>query len=508
MTMIPTEHTEYLSHLSTQILTHREKFLFWEQLSTYSEELSILTELSLDPVREALTALYCPTGNGNPKDPCAMLRSWLLMTLCREGSPTVWATRLRREPVLAIMTGFAPGDPPCATTHRDFLTRLLDGPYAVRSKQDRPRSQQLSGRHRRQLNDTTKARRAEADAHGKTLSEQLSHTLLKNSATPRNPHDLLTRLEHLFCELGLKPTLNADVITQHDLIVAGDGTIEPSAASKEGHRTCQCPPGSRCGCQRDYLSNTAQFCYDNQHGWIFGDRSYTISVNVNDRDIPLLTIMGTGNESDFTLSLKALDRLLKILEELELSLTITIFIGDGHHDAIGIYRYLKEKGIIPIVPLDEDSKPKTAKQDAATSLEGQQKHLKTNVETEKTPTPHKTKRVSPKPQITMYPTIPFEHDGTPLCPGGCRMRHQGYNTAKSAHIFACPCMRKNGKQDWDTPCTSSPRRICGFSRRLRATQNGSKNSLPREAVRNGKMRSLTATTLTGGIAMRPIRSFD
>ena len=28
------------------------------------------------------------------------------------------------------------------------------------------------------------------------------------------------------------------------------------------------------------------------------------------------------------------------------------------------------------------------------------------------------------------------------------MRHQGYNPAKSAHIFACPCLRKNGKQQW------------------------------------------------------------
>jgi hypothetical protein len=161
-----------------------------------------------------------------------------------------------------------------------------------------------------------------------------------------------------------------------------------------------------------------------------------------------MTIMGTGNESDFTLSLKALDRLLKILEDLDLPLTIRIFIGDGHHDAIGIYRYLKAKGIVPIIPLDEDSTPKTAKQDSATSLEGQQKQLKTEGDTEKTPNPQKTKKVSPKPQITMYPTIPFEHDGTPLCPGGCRMRHQGYNTAKSAHIFACPATRKNGTQHW------------------------------------------------------------
>jgi len=56
--------------------------------------------------------------------------------------------------------------------------------------------------------------------------------------------------------------------------------------------------------------------------------------------------------------------------------------------------------------------------------------------------------VSPRPQIEMYPNITFDPDGTPLCPGGCRMRHQGYNARKAAHIFACPCTRKNKAGDW------------------------------------------------------------
>ena len=226
MTMLITNHTEYLSHLSTQMINQSKNRLFWEQLSTYAAELSILAELSLDPVRESLAALYCPHGNGSPKDPSGMLRSWLLMTLCREGSPTLWATRLRREPVLAIMAGFAPGDTPCATTHRDFLTRLLDGPYTARSKPDSPLSQQLRGRHRRRLNDTTKARRVDADAHGKSLSDHLSDTLLNNSEQPRQPHELQTRLDHVFCELGLKPTLAAHIIPPGDITVAGDGTAE------------------------------------------------------------------------------------------------------------------------------------------------------------------------------------------------------------------------------------------------------------------------------------------
>ena len=48
----------------------------------------------------------------------------------------------------------------------------------------------------------------------------------------------------------------------------------------------------------------------------------------------------------------------------------------------------------------------------------------------------------------MYPDITFEADGTPLCSGGCRMRHHGYNAAKAAHVFACPATRINGDGEW------------------------------------------------------------
>jgi hypothetical protein len=430
MTMIIPTHTAYLSHLSSQIITTHESPQFWEQLKTYVPELSMLTELSLDPVRDDLEALYCPHGNGRPKDPAGMLRSWLLMTLCREGSPTVWATRLRREPVLAILAGFTPDDTPGATTHRDFLTRLLDGPYAVRKKQDVSLSQQLTGRHRRCLGDTTIARRMEADAEGKQLSDALADHLLSDDHLPRQPHELQTRLDALFVALGLQPTLQDSILPEGDLTVAGDGTVEPSAASRHGTRACDCPPGSRCDCPRDYLSKTAQFCYDQQHGYAFGDRSYTISAHVNGRDIPLITIMGTGNESDFTLSLKALDRLLAILEELNAPLRIAIFLGDGHHNAMGIYRYLNAKGIIPIIPLNEDSQPPNTDQTPST----------VSPSPAGTPTPETTPvtMVTPRPHVAMYPDLTFEPDGTPLCPGGCRMRHYSFAKAKRAHHFICP----------------------------------------------------------------------
>jgi hypothetical protein len=115
-----------------------------------------------------------------------------------------------------------------------------------------------------------------------------------------------------------------------------------------------------------------------------------------------MTIMGTGNESDFTLSPRALDELLKVIAAHDLPLAIDIFIGDGHHDALPFYRYCRAKGVRTIIPLNGD----TASDDA----------------TEHTPPPH--------PHLDAYPDVVFDTAGTPLCPGGARMRHQQYRRAR------------------------------------------------------------------------------
>jgi hypothetical protein len=190
-----------------------------------------------------------------------------------------------------------------------------------------------------------------------------------------------------------------------------------------------------------------------------------------------MTIMPGGNESDFTLSLKALDRLLKLLEDLDTTLQIRILVGDGHHDAMGIYRYLKAKGIIPIVPLNEDSQPKQAKHNtsATPAASATTTETATTVTTRSSTETTTAKKVTPRPQIKMYPDLTFEPDGTPLCPGGRRMRYQCYFTTKAAHFFACPATRKNGVGDWvfyadecpfAAPC--APEKKMGYTRYIKS----------------------------------------
>ena len=444
-------HSEYLNHLRQRVVPLLEEPAITAKLEVYAYEFVTLTDLNLDPQREALEALYCPTGQGAPKDPVCMLRTLLLMTLRHDtGSPDAWAERLKTDDLLALLTGFEPGHTPCGTTLREFIIRYGDGPYAVRSQQPKTLSQTLHGQHERRLSDTTKARQAEADRQGLSQSEALCRRLLDEADPPRDPHALQTRLDDMLVQLGLRPSIEAGLCgdAAPTLVVEGDGTTLQTAASPRGQRTCDCPPHSKdCDHPKRYTSGTAQWCYHPSRGWMFGDESYTISAHINGRDIPLMSIMGMGNESDFTLGPTALNELLTVIEAHDLPLDLDIFIGDGHHDTLPFYRYCRVKGIRTIIPLNGDAAD----------------------EPQKTPT---------RPHVDAYPKVVFDADGTPLCPQGCRMRHEHDDRRKATHLFTCPATRRNGRGEWyfypdecpaGTDCC--PDKTLGYSQSLRVEVN-------------------------------------
>ena len=114
--------------------------------------------------------------------------------------------------------------------------------------------------------------------------------------------------------------------------------------------------------------------------------------------------MPGGNESDFTLSLKAFDRFLKAAREHQLDLDIAVFCGDGHHDSQAHYRYFRQKDVSPVIPLAEKSK-------------------------------------ETYPHLLDEQGVKLDTDGVPLCPQGMRMRHHQYQDGRHVHVYGCPAKR-------------------------------------------------------------------
>ncbi|MCP4214919.1 MAG: hypothetical protein GY765_09690 [bacterium] len=399
-------HSEYREHICREIAARSHDQEFLNSLLNYRKELDMMLSLNTDPVLPLLRKCYSPTERRRPHDPDCMLRSLVLMTVHRQRSITEWVRETRTVSVLGILSGFSPPDTPGVGTYYDFMKRLTDSPYVRPCAHVEKRSTLTSGKHLRNRQREKDAKKENRDPH-QSQSEKLAAELLAHTDDPR-PDGFPKILEDIFILIGILPCVRDGLLSPENMTVSGDGSVQASYASADGKPACDCRSHGITDCDhgRYYGSPTAEWCYCHHHGcFIFGDRYYHIVVTQNGHDFVLITIMPGGNESDYTLSLKAFDRLLKMFREHGLSFLISGFIGDGHHDSYAHYEYFAKKGVIPFIPLSEGSK-------------------------------------NARPHLSGKPDVILGKDGIPLCPAGIPMRHHLYNKSKRTHVYCCPVKRQ------------------------------------------------------------------
>jgi hypothetical protein len=342
-----------------------------------------------------------------------MLRFLLLMTLAKVSSITQWIKQVRSTPFWAILAGFVPGDIPGVGTCYDFMRRLIDGPYHKPCPHIVRRSQNNTGRHKRNIKSEKEAKKAaqkdDQNPH-QSQSEKLVQELLPQAEQTR-VDDFRKILEDLLIRVGVMPSIEQGLITEPEhIIVSGDGSILESGASPHGKPTCSCRSEGIYNCQHDriYSSPTATWCYNaHRECFVFGDRYYLMIIHQNGHDFPLLTVMFGGNESDYTLSLKAFDRTLKAIRENGLKVHIDLFCGDGHHDSYAHYEYFAAKQVIPLIPLAEKSKK-------ITPHLPETQHLPQTPETPHAPETPATPQIPHLPEISHLHEAPHEtHPASP-----------------------------------------------------------------------------------------------
>ena len=318
----------------------------------------ILLHLDVEPAREILQPLYAPCSRGRkPYDPVVMFRALILMALLKYPSLPKFAKALQCRPRLAKLAGFE-DSVPVAGTFYAFISRLIDGPYHKPCDHRIKRSTLKKGMHRRNLKTEKEQRhenRQQAVDEYDSVTAKLKEALLADFEQPR-PTDLLYRLEEILVRCAVIPSAELGLLGDVEkLTVCGDGSSLVSAANGNGKATCDCrAKGNRlCNCDRLYSDPTADWGYDSYRDtYYFGHTFYQHVVSTEGHDLPIHVAIGKASESDFTLSLKSIDRLRKMVATHQPTWKIEHAVYDAGHDATGIYEYLNACGIQPVIAIN------------------------------------------------------------------------------------------------------------------------------------------------------------
>jgi hypothetical protein len=411
----PVSHQQYAQKLRNN-LTRWVKRKSRRLLSEWLEAALILIGLDLEPARPILESLYSSDPRGQkPYDPVRMLRALLLMVLLKYTSISKWAKALKANPRLARMAGFKPYHVPVAGAFYAFIDRLEDGEYQKPCKHRIKPSKLRKGKHLRNLASEKEQRQKDAKADAAaydSITQKLKNDLMASADQPR-PDDVTKKLEDILMLCAIIPSAEKGLLGNlESMTISGDGSALPTGASPNGKPACKCHENGIYKCEHDryYSDPTANWGYDSyRECYYFGHTFYQHVVSTNGHDLPLQISISQASETDFTLSMKGLDRLKKALKEHGLDWKIHNAVYDAGHDAIGIYEYAIEHDIIPIIALNPRS------------------------------------GVNPAPTGT---ADKVNENGIPLCPAGMLMRRHSRDKSKHRIIYNCPVKRpthRNGK---------------------------------------------------------------
>ena len=387
----------------------------------------ILMGLDLDPACEILRPLYSYNPRGRkPYDPICMLRALLLMIILKYKSLPEFAKDLKAKPRLAKIAGFCDGDVPACSTFYLFVDRLEDGKYHQPCKHLIKPSKLRKGKHLRNLTSEKEQRQKDKEADlalYDSVTQKLKDELLEKKDQPR-PDDFQKRLEDILIRCAVIPSFDKGFIKDtQTMTVCGDGSTLETGASRHGKPSCNCRENGIYNC-RFYSDPTATLGYDSYRDcYYFGHRFYQHVVSQNGHDLPLHVTISDAAETDFTLSMKSMDRLRKAMAENGLSWKIENGVYDAGHDALGIYEYLMEQEIKPVIALNERSS------------------------------------AHPSPTGTAEDV---DDNGTPICPAGKLMRRHFYDKKKKRIYYNCPVKRpthKSGEHCWVAYVDECPNKV-------------------------------------------------
>jgi hypothetical protein len=238
-------------------------------LLTRSSLITKLWTADLTGIVMLIKSQYSSSNRGAPpKDPVAMFRSLILMTLMGETSIAKWVDTLKSDPFYAILSGFlpvcfssdkvsdTPADPiPGVGTFYDFMDRLI--------RKDRILYKSKLRKSKRKPKKKQKKNKKMDSSKPGVVNRLVDRVLKYNNF--KLPDNLETTLNHILKEVLVMPSLSMGILGDiNKFNTVGDGTCMPTNASPHGKKVCNCKlkPGEHCDCPRLFSDPTASWGWD------------------------------------------------------------------------------------------------------------------------------------------------------------------------------------------------------------------------------------------------------
>jgi hypothetical protein len=332
---------------------------------------------------------FYTAGFGRPaRPPEDLLRSLVAMVLAGYTEIQDWVQLLRAEPFYAVLSGFAPDDPPGLGTFYDFQDRLCGGTPAPGVR----RVKRLTAAEKRQLRE--EKQRPGGKPSG--VVARLAQVLLRGGAKAAHwQAPAVERLVNTLLErLCIAPAVASGLLPPQ-VGVSGDGMKVATFANSYGKKVCACA-GRGCACPRRFTDGDASTGYDAYHErYVFGHNLYQLTAWSPDggAELPLYLLRATGRRSDAVLGPLALFR---AREQGAVEIRQGCF--DGAHDAAGFYQLGRAWNLPLFIPLAG----------------------------------------APRRHVEEEGRAP---DGTPVCQAGKRMTPTGYQADRVRQQWRCPLIK-------------------------------------------------------------------
>ena len=395
-------HASYQDFFFSQLRTHYGGGI----LVIVNKDWPLITKLWMTDLSNLTTLLYDLYGDKGPlpRDPASMMRSFIVLLMVRsEMGITEWIDEMKRVPLYAILSGFAPLDIPGVGTFYDFFKRL----WIASRNNLKPHKQKNRKRKPKKGKKGEKAPTATPGRVKRLVKWMMRHATRKTEL----PSD---RLFDFFQSQILAVSANLGLLgNRYTLSAAGDGTPLVTSTQTRSKSTCTCRAQGIADCNhpRFYMQPDCDSGWDSYREKFFnGYHLYMISAADSPYDLPLYPKLQPASRHD---AISLVVSTIEFKQRFTLG-TVDKMLLDAAHDAEAIYVLLHHQHMEPFIDLNNRSKKNT---ETGSDI-----------------------KISPK--------------GIPLCSLDIEMKPNGYDNTQNRQKWKCglACGTKNS---CPTPCSKA-----------------------------------------------------